>query len=133
MGKTDGLSRRLDWKVGTENNNNSQTLIKKQWICILTKVVIKELEIDILEKIKIARSKNKKVIRVVEKMKKMKVKILRRDEWQIEKDLVLKKEKVYVLKDKELRVEIIWLHHNILVAEHGNRWKMTELVMRNYW
>ena len=65
MGKTDGLSRRLDWKVGTENNNNSQTLIKKQWICILTKVVIKELEIDILEKIKIARSKNKKVIRVV--------------------------------------------------------------------
>ena len=66
-------------------------------------------------------------------MKKRKVKILRRDEWQIEKDLVLKKEKVYVLKDKELRVEIIWLHHNILVAEHGNRWKMTELVMRNYW
>ena len=133
MGKTDGLSRRLDWKVGTENNNNSQTLIKKQWICILTKVVIKELEIDILEKIKIARSKNKKVIRVVEKMKKMKVKILKRDEWQIEKDLVLKKEKVYVLKDKELRVEIIWLYHNISAAEHENRWKMTELVMKNYW
>ena len=133
MGKIDGLSRRLDWKVGTENNNNSQTLIKKQWICILTKVVIKELEIDILEKIKIARSKNKKVIRVVEKIKKMNVKILRRDEWQIEKDLVLKKEKVYVLKDKELRVEIIWLHHNISAAEHGNRWKMTELVMKNYW
>jgi len=54
-------------------------------------------------------------------MKKMKVKILKRDEWQIEKDLVLKKEKVYVLKDKELRVEIIWLYHNISAAEHENR------------
>ncbi len=29
-------------------------------------------------------------------------------EWQIEGDLVLKKRKVYVLKDEELRVEIIW-------------------------
>jgi len=30
MGKRDGLSRRLDWKVGIENNNNNQTLIKEQ-------------------------------------------------------------------------------------------------------
>jgi len=30
MGKTNGLSRRLDWKVGTENDNNNQTLIKEQ-------------------------------------------------------------------------------------------------------
>jgi len=29
------------------------------------------------------------------------------DEWQTEGDLVLKKEKVYVLKDEELRAEII--------------------------
>ena len=29
------------------------------------------------------------------------------DEWQIERELVLKEGKVYVLKDKELRVEII--------------------------
>ena len=36
----------------------------------------------------------------------MRVKELREDEWQIEGDLVLKKEKIYVLKDKELRVEI---------------------------
>jgi len=30
MGKADRLSRRLDWKVGTENGNNDQTLIKEQ-------------------------------------------------------------------------------------------------------
>jgi len=51
----------------------------------------------------------------------------------LEEDLVLKKGKVYVLKDEELRVEIIQLHHDVLVAGHGGRWKTVELVTRNYW
>jgi len=46
---------------------------------------------------------------------------------------VLKKGKIYVPKDMELRTEIIWLHHDILIAGHEGRWKTTELVMRNYW
>jgi len=33
--------------------------------------------------------------------------MLQGDEWQIEGELVLKEEKVYVLKDVELRAEII--------------------------
>ena len=45
----------------------------------------------------------------------------------------MKKEKIYVPKDVELRTEIIWLHHDILIAGHEGRWKTTELVMRNYW
>jgi len=40
-------------------------------------------------------------------MKKVVVKMLEGDEWQIKEELVLKEEKVYVLKDKKLRVEII--------------------------
>ena len=40
-------------------------------------------------------------------MKKAKVKILKGEEWQIEGDLVLKEEKVYVPKNEELRAEII--------------------------
>ena len=36
-------------------------------------------------------------------------------------------------KNKKLRVEIIWLHYNVLVAGHGRKQKITELVMRNYW
>jgi len=51
----------------------------------------------------------------------------------LEEHLVLKERKVYVLKDEELRVEIIQLHHDIPVAEHGGKWKMTELVIRNDW
>jgi len=83
--------------------------------------VIKRPKVDILEKIKIARSKNKKVVRVVEEMKKMGVKVLRGDKWQIKGDLVLKKGKVYVPKDKALRVEIIWLYHDVPIAEHGGK------------
>ena len=45
---------------------------------------------------------------------------------------MLKEEKVYILKNEELRAEIIWLYHDMLVAEHGRRWKTMELVTRNY-
>ena len=46
---------------------------------------------------------------------------------------MLKEERVYVPKDEELRVEIIQLHHNTLIAGHGGQWKTVELVTRNYW
>jgi len=80
MGKTDRLSRRLDWKVGVEKDNENQVFIKDHWICNLYKVVIEETEVDILEKIKIARYKDKEVVRVVEEMKNVGVKVLRREE-----------------------------------------------------
>ena len=46
----------------------------------MQEVVIKGPEVDIVEKIKKARSKDKKVVRVVEEIKKVKVKILQGDE-----------------------------------------------------
>jgi len=30
IGKADGLSRRLDWEIGVEKNNEEQTLVKKE-------------------------------------------------------------------------------------------------------
>ena len=54
-------------------------------------------------------------------MKKAGVKVVREEEWQLEEDLVLKEEKVYVLKSEELRAEIIWLHHDVPVAGHGEK------------
>ena len=44
-------------------------------------MVIEELEVNIIEKIKKARGKDKEVIRAVEEMKKAEVKILRGDKW----------------------------------------------------
>jgi len=82
-------------------------LIKEQWICSLAEAVIKEPKVDIIEKMKIARGKDKEVVRVVEEMKKAEVKVLQGDEWQIEGDLMLKKGKVYIPKHEALRVVII--------------------------
>jgi len=65
-------------------------------------------------------------------MKKAEIKVLRGEEWQIERNLVLKERKVYVPKDEALRVEIIWLHYDILVVEYGEKWKTIELVTRDY-
>ena len=116
----DGLSRRSDWKVGIDRDNKNQVIIRDHWIHNLQEVVIEGLEVKLLEKIKKARSKNKNIIRVVEEMKKTKVKELRGDEWKIEGELVLKEGKVYILKD-ELRAEVIWLHHDILAVGHRGR------------
>ena len=76
MGKTDSLSRRLDWKVGIKKNNKDQVFIKNHWIHNLYKVLIEGPEADILKKIKKARSKDKEIVRVVEEMKKARVRIL---------------------------------------------------------
>ena len=106
-GKANRLSRWLDWKIGVEKDNENQVFIKDNWISRLEEVVIKGPEVEIVEKIKRARSKNEDIVRVVEEMKKVKVKELWGNEWQIEGNLVLKEGKMYIPKDKELRVEVI--------------------------
>ena len=133
MGKADGLKRRADWKVGVDRDNENQVFIKDNWICSLQEVVIERPEVDIIEKIKKTRSKNEDVVRVVEEMKKAGVKKLQDNEWKIEEDLVLKERKMYILKEEELRAEIIQLHHDVPAVGHGGRWKTVELVTRNYW
>ena len=119
MGKADGLSRRSDWKIGIEKDNEDQVFIKDNWIHNLQEVVIEESKVEMLEKIKKARSKDENIIRVVEEMKRVKVKELLENEWKIEGVLVLKEGKVYVLKNEGLRAEIIWLHHDVPAAGHG--------------
>ena len=89
-------------------------------------------EKKIVKRIKEARDKDEEVIKVVEEMKKAGVKTLRDEEWQIEERLVLKEGRVYVPKDEKLRVEVIRLHYDMLIAGHGGQWKTVELVTRNY-
>ena len=133
MGKADGLSRRPDWKIEVDKDNENQVIIKDNWIRNLQEVVIEGPEVDIIEKIKKARSRDEDVVRIVEEMKKAGVKELRGEEWKVEEKLVIKEEKIYVLNNEELRVEIIQLHHDVLAVGHGGRWKTVELVTRNYW
>ena len=60
-----------------------------------------------LEKIKKAKNKNEDIVRIVEEMKKAKVKKLHGNKWKIEGKLVLKERKVYIPKNEELRAEVI--------------------------
>ena len=92
--KADGLSRRVDWKVGTDKDNGNQVFIKDHWIRNMYEVVVEGPEVELVEKIKKARSKDEDVVRVVEEMKKAGVKELRGNEWKIEGDLVLKERNV---------------------------------------
>ena len=112
MGKADGLSRQSDWKVGVEKDNDNQIVIKDNWIHSIQEVVIEGPEVDIIEKIKKARSRDEDVVRIVEEMKKAGVKELRGEEWKVEGELVIKEGKIYVPKDEELRAEIIQLHYD---------------------
>jgi len=68
--------------------------------------LIEGAEEEIIEKIKKSEAKDHEVVEVVEEIKKVGVIVLR-NKWQIEDELVLKEEKIYVLKDESLRLEII--------------------------
>ena len=76
MGKADGLSRRLDQKIGVDKDNKNQVVVKNSWVCRLEEVIIEGPEVKVIEKIKRARSKDEEVVRIVEEMKKAKVKEL---------------------------------------------------------
>ena len=120
MGRADSLSRRVDWAEGVERDNKNQVMLKEEWLEIRAmEQLVEGPEKEIVKRIKEARNKDEEVIKVVEEMKKVGVKTLRDEGWQIEKELVLKEGKVYVPKDEKLKVEIIQLHHNMLIAGHG--------------
>ena len=63
--------------------------------------------VDLLEKVKQSKVKNDKVIKAIEEMKQARVKMLRDEEWKEVDNIIYKKEKVYIPRDKKLRAEII--------------------------
>ena len=50
MGKADRLSRRADWNVGIDKDNENQIIIKNYWIRNIYEVVVEGLKVDLLEK-----------------------------------------------------------------------------------
>ena len=54
-------------------------------------------------------------------MKQVEVKMLRDKKWREVDSIIYKEEKVYIPRDEKLRVEIIQLHHNTPVEEHGGQ------------
>ena len=135
MGKVNSLSRRPDQEVEVEKDNKNKILVKPEWLKVrkIEKVKVIVEEVDLLEKIKQSRVKNNEVIKTVEKIKQAKVKILRDEKWRGVNNVIYKERKVYILRNKKLRMKIIWLYHDTLVGGHGEQQKMIELVTRNFW
>jgi len=119
IGRADSLSRRVDWAEGVERDNENQVMLKEEWLEVRAmEQLVEGPEKEIVKRIKEVRDKDEEVIKAIEEMKKTGVKMLRNEKWQIEEGLVLKEERVYVPKNEKLRVEIIWLHYDMLIAGH---------------
>jgi len=76
--------------------------------------------VDLLEEVRKSKVKDDKVVKVVEKMKRARVKMLRDEEWREVDSIMYKEGKVYVPKDEKLRAEIIRLYHDTPIGGHGD-------------
>ena len=123
MGKADSLSRRLDWQVGVEKDNEDQKLVKQEWLEVRKTETLEIIvdKVDLLEEVRKSKVRDDEVVKVVEEIKKAGVKMLRDEEWREADGIMYKERKVYVLKDDKLRAEIIRLHHDTPVGGHGGQ------------
>ena len=135
MGKVNSLSRRPDWEVGVEKNNEDETMIKPEWLEVRKTEVVEIIvdRVDLLEEVRKSKVKDDEVVKAVEEMKRAGVKMLRDKEWRKVDGIIYKEGKVYVPKDEKLRAEIIRLYHDTPIGGHGGQWKTVELVTRNFW
>jgi len=130
IGKVDSLSRRPDWEIRMEKDNEDEMLVKPEWLETRRTETVEIIVdgVDLLEEVRKSKVKDDEVVKAVEEMKQAGVKILRDEEWKEVDSIMYKEEKVYVSKDNRLWAEIIRLHHDIPVGGHGGQWKTVELV-----
>jgi len=72
------LSKRPDWKIDVERNNENETLVKPEWLEVrrieIVEIIVEE--VDLLEKVRQSKVKNNKVMKAVEEIKCAGIKIL---------------------------------------------------------
>jgi len=82
MGKVDSLSRRLDWEVGVERDNEDQKLVKPEWLEVRKTEIVEVIVdgVDLLEEVRKSKVKDNEIVKAVEEMKRAGVKMLRNEE-----------------------------------------------------
>jgi len=82
IGKADSLSRRLDWEVGVEKDNENEMLVKPEWLEVRKTEVVEIIvdRVDLLKKVRKSKAKDDEVVKAVEEMKRAGVKMLRDEE-----------------------------------------------------
>ena len=103
-----------------EKDNEDETLVKPEWLEV-KKTEVAEIivdRVDLLEEVRKSKVKDDEVVKAIEKIKRVGVKMLRDEKWRKVNGIMYKEEKVYVPKYNKLRAEIIRLHHNTPVGGH---------------
>jgi len=79
MGKADSLSKRPDWEIRVEKDNEDETLVKPEWLEVRRTEAVEIIVdgVDLLEEVRKSKVKDDKVVKVVEEMKQAGVKMLR--------------------------------------------------------
>jgi len=82
MEKADSLSRRPNWEVGVEKDNENEMLVKPEWLEIRRMKIVEIIvdRVDLLEEVRKSKVKDNEVVKAIEKMKKAGVKMLRDEE-----------------------------------------------------
>ena len=75
MGKADSLSRRPDWQVGVDKDNEDRVLVKKEWLRRVEEMLVKEDNLK--ERIREAQEKDERVVKAVEELKRSGMKSIR--------------------------------------------------------
>ena len=86
-----------------KKDNEDQKLIKPEWIKEAETIIEEE---NLKERIKKVQEGNKKVVKVVEELKRAGIKMLKNEEWKIENGIVMKEGRIY-MPEGELREDII--------------------------
>jgi len=104
MGKADSLSRRPDWEVGVEKDNEDEMLVKPKWLEVRRTEAVEIIvdRIDLLEEIRKSKVKDDKIVKAMEEIKRAGVKMLKDKEWREVDGVMYKERKVYVPKDNKL-------------------------------
>ena len=80
MEKADSLSRRPDWEVGVEKDNEDQRMVKPEWLEVRKTETVEIIVdgVDLLEEVRKSKVKDDEVVKVVEEIKRAGVKNVKR-------------------------------------------------------
>src|SRR5258708_37474792 len=131
MGRPDALSRRVDHLRGVEDNMDCTLLTPEVFeLRAMEAVTLEGEEAVFMEWIQQSDQYDDLVVKA---LKALDVGELCSDEWTHAEGVVLYRGRVYVPDDPQLFHDLVHAHHSATVAGHPGRWKMLELVSRNYW
>ena len=120
--KADLLTRWKDYQEGVEEDNTGVMVLKQEFFRAL-EMKEEDADMELMDKIQKLRWK------VEDKVKE---KVQKERDWEEENSVIMWEGRIYVLKDKRLRDDVMHLHHDTHKAGHPGWFKTAELILQSY-